>query len=399
MVVEPSKGRLLRGPSTAPLAMKLREASLRMTDFWAGEDRGTAKEIAERVHFSVDIRGAGEDYLNMFTSKNTGGAENGYPLLMAIAAGLVYGVTMRLVYSPLATGHGGGFDNFAVMSVGFLVFVPFFMGWITVAAARADREFHFSGWIVVPWIAVVAGDGVVLLTRMEGWICVVMALPITLLFASLGGVASGLTARSRFRKKGRATFCLALLPFLVSGIESQFNAPLSVRTVNTSIVIHAPAEVVWRNIERVPAIRHDEIRPSWTHAIGFPLPVEATLDHEGVGGVRHASFEGGLMFIETINRWEPMKSIGFQIAADTAAIPRTTLDEHVTIGGRYFDVLYGEYDLEPLANGDVLLHLSSRQRLSTDFNAYAALWTEAAMRDLQVSILQVVKARCEGGRA
>jgi hypothetical protein len=319
---------------------------------------------------------------------------------MAMAAGLVYGVTMRLIFGLDRAGNRSGafVPSFWVMSVGFLVFVPFFVGWITVSAARADDKFRWARWIFAPWAAVLASDAVLLVTCVEGAICVVMAIPVTLLFASIGGVASGLTARHRLLRGKSATLCLALLPFLVTGIESQFNAPLSVKTVNTEIVIHAPAEVVWRNIERVRAIRRDEIRPSWTHAIGFPLPVEATLDHEGVGGVRHASFEGGLMFIETINRWQPLKTIGFEIAADTAAIPRTTLDEHVTIGGRYFDVLYGEYDLEPLANGDVLLHLSSRQRLSTDFNAYAALWTEAAMRDLQVSILQVVKRRCEQGQ-
>jgi len=32
-------------------------------------------------------------------------------------------------------------------------------------------------------------------------------------------------------------------------------------------------------------------------------------------------------------------------------IPRETLDEHVTVGGEYFDVLRGDYRLEPLGNG------------------------------------------------
>lgn len=72
-----------------------------------------------------------------------------------------------------------------------------------------------------------------------------------------------------------------------------------------------------------------------------------------------------------------------------------TLDEHVTIGGRYFDVLHGEYRLEVLPNGDTLLHLSSQQRLSTDFNGYAGLWSDAVMRNLQTSILEVIQHRCE----
>ena len=175
----------------------------------------------------------------------------------------------------------------------------------------------------------------------------------------------------------------------------QFNGPLQVRTVETTVAIHASSAVIWRNIERVPAIQPREIRPAWTHTVGFPLPVEATLDHEGVGGERHTSFDRGLLFIETITEWEPEKRIAFSIAAATAHIPPTTLDEHVTIGGRYFDVLNGEYWLEPRADGTILLHLSSQERLSTDFNAYAALWSDAVMKDLQGSILEVVKHRCE----
>jgi hypothetical protein len=137
------------------------------------------------------------------------------------------------------------------------------------------------------------------------------------------------------------------------------------------------------------------LRPSWTHRVGFPRPIEATLSYEGVGGIRHATFERGVLFIETVTAWEPEHRLAFSIRADSTNIPPTTFDEHVTIGGRYFDVLNGEYRLEPLGNGDILLHLTSEQRLSTDFNGYAGLWTDAVMQSLQTSILQVIQHRCE----
>jgi hypothetical protein len=71
------------------------------------------------------------------------------------------------------------------------------------------------------------------------------------------------------------------------------------------------------------------------------------------------------------------------------------LDEHVTVGGDFFDVLRGEYTLEPLPHGTTRLHLESQHRVSTDFNWYAHLWTDAIMADLQNTILLVVKNRCE----
>ena len=45
------------------------------------------------------------------------------------------------------------------------------------------------------------------------------------------------------------------------------------------------------------------------------------------------------------------------------------------------DMGVGSLDL--LADGKVLLHLSSKHRLSTRFNAYGGLWTDFIMSDLK----------------
>jgi hypothetical protein len=118
------------------------------------------------------------------------------------------------------------------------------------------------------------------------------------------------------------------------------------------------------------------------------------LSYEGIGGVRHASFTGGLLFTETVTQWQPNSNLRFSIRANTSSIPYTTLDEHATIGGAFFDVLDGEYRIEPRPEG-VLLHLSSQERLSTHLNPYAALWTDAVMRSIQKRILVVIQHRCE----
>ena len=324
--------------------------------------------------------------------------------ILSVATGLLYGLAIRLIeYANIhhSPGPGSRFypNDLWVMTAGFLVVVPFVMGWLTTSSAPADKDFHWPRWVFLPWTTIVLMNLAVFLTLIEGAICIVMALPIALVVSSLGGIAGGLAARGRYLRGRSTTLCLAVLPLLLSAIEMQSTAPLQLRTVETSIRIHAPAATVWDNIKRVPSIRPNEIRRSWTHRIGFPLPLEATLDRDGVGGIRHATFERGLLFIETVTTWRPEDRLAFTIAADTAHIPPGTLDDHVTIGGRYFDVLDGEYRLEPLSKGDILLHLSSRERVSTDFNAYAGLWTDAVMRDLQQSILEVVQHRCETSSA
>ena len=336
-------------------------------------------------------------------------------LLQGVALGSIYGVLLRgyiLLDEYLqkrflvpSTSNPGAFSRqisfthtlaytSAVMTVAFLVLGPMVIGFLTVRRMEAIKPASFWTWIVAPWLSVVCMMAVIALFAWEGAICVVMAFPLTLLFASLGGVTAGIVTRRR-RISTAATACIALLPMLLAPAETLLPSPTEVRTVHSQVLIHANPAVVWHNIERVPAISPSELKPNWTHRIGFPRPVEATLSYEGVGAVRHASFEHGLLFIETVTDWEPGRRIAFTIKADTDHIPPNTLDEHVTIGGRYFDVLDGEYTLERLSNGDVMLRLTSHQRLSTDFNGYAGLWTDAVMQNLQTSILQVIQHRCE----
>jgi hypothetical protein len=305
--------------------------------------------------------------------------------------GLAYGLTIRFGSRIFSNS-----TVFGVMALGFMVFLPLGMGLVTVFVVERRRVQPTWIWLLLPWVPVLAGEATTMLANLEGFICVVMFTPIALAASSLGGVAGGLIARhGSGRSRNTSVVCVLFLPLVVSSLEPQFLRQREVRVVETTMDVHATPEVVWRNIERVPRISPTELRPSWSRRIGFPSPVEATLSFAGIGGVRHASFERGVLFVEIIDVWEPEHRLGFSIHAQTDQIPPTTLDDHVTVGGKYFDVLHGEYRLEPLSNGVTRLHLSSQHRVSTDFNWYAHLWTDAVMADLQKTILLVVRKRCE----
>jgi hypothetical protein len=321
-------------------------------------------------------------------------------LLQGVIVGAAYGILLRFILGRSdvdrwTIAHGVP-SLAAIMTSAFLMLGPFVMGLLTVSRFGSRSPIPVWKWIFAPWIAVILMMLALAAAGFEGWICIVMALPIALVFSSLGGIVAAIFQRIRKRRLSTtAVSCFALLPFVIAPLEARLPSANQTRTVSSEILIHASPDTIWRNIERVPAISPTELQPTWTHRIGFPRPIAATLSFEGVGGVRHATFERGLLFIETITAWQPNHRLAFHIKADTAHIPPTTLDEHVTIGGRYFDVLDGEYTLEPLPNGDTILHLSSQERLSTDFNGYAGLWTDAVMQSLQSNILHVIRNRCE----
>jgi hypothetical protein len=188
-----------------------------------------------------------------------------------------------------------------------------------------------------------------------------------------------------------------LLPFVVAPLEQQWEEPHQTRVMRNSVEIGAAPAVVWDQIQEVAAIRRMEIPSQWIYRLGFPRPVAATLDREGVGGKRHATFEGGVSFYEVVTHWEPSVKLAFSIQADPEFIPHTAFDEHIIVGGRFYDVLDGTYEIEEIGPGRCRLHLSSTHRLSTRFNAYAGWWSEWVMDQIQGSILEVIRKRCESG--
>jgi len=303
--------------------------------------------------------------------------------LFGVVTGAIYGALARLAVasSPL----GGAF---AVMTLGFLVFVPIAMGYLTVRPVPApSRGFR----VVAPWIPC----GIVVLSAWlvgaEGTICIVMALPLMMIFASVGGIV----AASKTGRTSAALPMIALLPWAMMPLEKTRTPAPRLVTTTTSITIDTPPSAVWPLVVSVDSIRPSERRRALFSSIGFPNPIAATLDRPGIGGVRTATFEHGIVFRETIVAWDAERRIRFTIRPDS--IPATTLDPHVTIGGPYFDVLTGTYELHALPRGRTELVLISEHRVSTAFNPYAEWWADRVMRSIQSNILDVLRERAERG--
>jgi len=313
---------------------------------------------------------------------------------VGVTLGAIYGIVARAVVSFEPQTHRIGdaiAPLFSVMSLGFIICVPFAMGYLTVKPAPPSPPWWFR--VFAPWIPCLLVVLAAFVIAWEGLICIVLALPIMLFFSSLGGLFT-VTAAS---ESGATLPIILLLPYVVMPLEHGRVAPREIVETTTETTISAPANVVWRHVVSVDSIRPDEERPALFTAIGFPRPISATLSHEGVGGIRDATFQGGIHFVETVTRWEPERAIGFTIRAQP--VPASTLDPHVTIGGPYFDVLTGTYELYPLSNGKVRLVLHSQHRVSTEFNLYAGWWSDRIMRSIQDNILDVIQRRCEGAAA
>ena len=294
-----------------------------------------------------------------------------------------------------------GLDQFesllSVMTLAFLFCVPFAMGAITVYFSPIEDVEKKRYSAIMPWIPVIIFLGVSIALGLEGWACWIMALPLFLAAASIGGLIAG---RLKIKKHKRETLnisLLALLPLLLSPIEQQLAKIPGRYKADTYIDIQAPKENIWSNVTRVSEINAAQDKGWFTRMLGFPRPIKAELNFEGLGGFRKAIFDKGLVFDEVVTEYEHERKMTFTIKANPYDIPSTTMDEHVVIGGAYFDVLYGTYELEKLDDNTFRLHLFSHFKLTTSFNFYASWWAGWIMKDIQNNILQIVKDRAEHG--
>ncbi|HXB93015.1 MAG TPA: hypothetical protein VNU72_12025 [Puia sp.] len=310
-------------------------------------------------------------------------------LLFALSVVVGYGVLMRAAFGIKTLG--------SVMSLSFFITVPFGMGYLTIFLSDIEDVKARSYRICAPWFPVLIFLAVTLVIKIEGWACWFMILPFFLLFSSLGGVLAGYFKLRRHRRSNRLPLSLLfLLPFVARPLENLISHIPGRYEAYTYTDIYSSPETIWSNVVRVREIPEAEDHGSLTRFLGFPRPIRAELDYAGVGGRRQAIFSKGLVFEEVVKEYEDQKRMLFSIRADPHAIPPTTMDEHVVIGGDYFDVLDGMYRLEKLGEGHFRLHLYSHFMVRTSFNFYAGWWAGLIMKDIQNNILHVIQTRCEG---
>ncbi|MBK1832907.1 hypothetical protein [Roseibacillus ishigakijimensis] len=313
---------------------------------------------------------------------------------LALGIGLLYGLLTRLSwgYEPLQGIFG------TPVSMSYLFLTPFVLGALVALVGMLvapTRNVSFWG-VAMPILAIIIGTVAALISHLEALFCLIVAFPILMTMAILGGVITSLLMR-QMRPSSLKFYSSSLLflPYLVAPIEQMLDLPPEEITMHDSILVQAPAEVIWDQIASVPEIQQDEIRNSWIYQLGFPRPRAATLDHHGVGGKRIATFEREVSFFEVIDTWNPPQSLSFSIEADPAFIPANAFDEHIIVGGRFYDVLDGKYEIEALDPHQCRLHLTSRHRLGSHFNRYAEWWSRVIMKEIQTTILEVVAQRAE----
>jgi hypothetical protein len=305
-----------------------------------------------------------------------------------LVAGALVGVVLRLGFS----GSHGLPDP---MHWAFIYLTPMAVGAVTVYLAERQERRTFAYYAWAPVIATAIFVLGTLLILVEGLICAVLIVPLFAVLGLVGGLIMGIVCRVTNWPR-HAAYAFAVLPLLV-GIAAPEEAhdphEARVATVARSIVVAAPADVIWRHIREVRDIRPEEVGDAWIYRIGVPLPVAGVTQQEPSGLVRKITMGKRIHFDQVVADWDENRRVRWTYRFDEDSFPAGALDDHVRIGGRYFDLVDTEYTLVPVDARTTSLSIRIRYRVSTDFDWYANALARILVGNFEEVILRFYDRR------
>ncbi|KPU92648.1 polyketide cyclase [Variovorax paradoxus] len=302
-------------------------------------------------------------------------------------AGAAIAFVLRLAFSG-APGHG-----YSAMLGTFIFLAPALCGAVTVYVAERIERRSWTYYLVAPWLSTALFVLGTLFVFIEGLICAIVVVPVFAVMGSLGGFAMGLVCRVTNWPKP-ALYSFAVLPLVLGAIEPQFPNPERLSSTARTLFIAAPPERVWHEINNAGAIRPEELGDAWAYRIGVPMPVSGVTQETPEGRVRMVRWQKQVHFEELVTEWEPARHVRWRYRFAPDSFPAGALDDHVMIGGHYFDLRESGYTLVP-RDGGTELRLDVSWRVSTRFNWYADRLAQFLLGDFSEHILRFYKARSE----
>lgn len=306
-----------------------------------------------------------------------------WPLL----SGALVGITLRLIFS------GKVWAAFEAMMASFIYLVPVIVGMVTVYIAERRTRRTWAYYIWAPSVANTLFVVGTLLIMVEGWICAIIILPLFAVLGSIGGLIMGLVSRTT-RWPKQTLYSVAVLPFILGGLEAEAPLPEQINCIERTIVINAPPFQVWAQIHNARDIRPEEVNFAWAYRIGVPVPISGISQQTPTGIVRKISMGKGIHFDQVVAEWKENEYVRWTYRFDRNSFPPRALDDHVRIGGQYFDFKDTSYTLRPRGHATELT-LRMQYRVSTQFNWYADAVAKVLLGNVEEVLLNFYRHRSE----
>lgn len=222
--------------------------------------------------------------------------------------GILVGALTAVAFS--LGGFGLIYDDSGSMGLALFFFLPFVTG-LATAIVTQGKELIFASLV----IGAIGCTVTLIITGMEGGLCLMMSTPIVVFSMGVGAVF-GILLRQFLLSVGAKHLVLllavAVLPFFLIGankIEEPSRRTPRAETITNTLVTDAPRELVWNQLKTFDRI---EGTKGLLMRIGLPVPVSCTMSGEGVGATRTCYFEQGHI-AERVTEWNPPNSMKLEI--------------------------------------------------------------------------------------
>jgi len=300
--------------------------------------------------------------------------------------GAATGLVMRLIF------WGDPGQPYSAMLGSFILGSPIIVGVVTVYLAELEDRRSWAYYFTAPALATILYVAGSLAVLIEGIICAILIVPLFAVVGGLAGLLMGAVCRMTHWPRGTFTGCVALLPLIAGAFEQRIPTEQRVRVQQREVFVAAPPAAVWQILMDTRDIRPEEVEGAWMYRIGVPTPHEGVSEIRAGEHLRHITMGKGVHFDQAAVEWLENQRVTWRYRFNADSFPAGALDDHVRIGGEYFDVRESTCELIP-EHGGTRLVLRMSYRVSTHFNWYAGPLADFLVGDFAEVILDFYARR------
>jgi uncharacterized membrane protein YhaH (DUF805 family) len=301
-----------------------------------------------------------------------------------VAQGVLVGIALTL--SAVAVGA----LIFGTYGYGMFVASPFVIGAMTgyLANRRANVDLSLTLKLVA-WATVLGGVALVVFA-LEGAVCIVLAAPLGIGVALVGGMLGRAIARRQRRSRDTIS-AVALLP-LTFALEALLPPKTSFETVET-LVVDAPPKRVWDAIVHMAPIDAPLALP---FRLGVAYPVSGEIVGEGIGALRRGEFSTGTA-IEQVTEWLPGRKLAFTVLNAVPAMRELSpyADVHAPHVIGYFRTTLTSFELVPSLDGGTEITERTSHQLRLDPIFYWLPLARWIIHENNARVLSHIKRQAE----
>jgi len=249
---------------------------------------------------------------------------------------------------------------------------------------------------VVGMLAVIGSLLLLISMQLEGFICVLMALPFALAMAALGALlGEGVAALSRPRPLPMLGMVLLLYP-AAQEYEVRHPMPNAPHLVTTQLVVAAPPARVWAAL--LQPVQYPAATGLFRAGVAYPVHTAFALDSATSRRTLVCRYSQGLAHLPVVG-WEPGRALTFAVPAADMPAPMREISPYPAVHAPhlhgYFRVDSGTFRLRPLPGGRTLLEARTVYRHTIGPRGYWQLWSDYLLDAMHTRVLTTIKEHAE----